>query len=153
MSVCQESIDSAIPQDQDSKTVKVHSQAGVGIIIGEKPLVSLDGRGKFNMLECDSRTITRVCRPSTATETRGLGLQVDSMQFYADLLNGILGESAPYRKSLRLRQNAIEWPKTIVTDARGVYDKVSTEKSGLPQQKALTLENANIQEWLVISDS
>ena len=120
------------PTDQDSKTVKVHSQAGVGIVIGEKPLVSLGGRGKFNMLECDSRTITLVCRPSTATETRGLGLQVDSMQFYADLLNGILGESAPYRKSLHLRQNAIEWPTTIVTDARDVYDKVSTEKRRAP---------------------
>ena len=48
------------PTDQDSKTVKVYPQAGVGIFIGEKPLVSLGGRGKFNVLECDSRTITRV---------------------------------------------------------------------------------------------
>ena len=75
------------PTDQDSKTVKVYSQAGVGIFIGEKPLVSLGARGKFNVLECDSRTITRVCRSSMAAETRGLGLQVDSMQLYADLLD------------------------------------------------------------------
>ena len=69
------------PTDQDSKTVKIYSPAGVGIFIGEKPLVSLGARGKFNVLECDSRTITRVCRSSMASETRGLGLQVDSMQF------------------------------------------------------------------------
>ena len=65
------------------------------------------------MLGCDSRTITRVCRSSTAAETRSLGLQVDSMQFYADLLNEILGESAPYPKSLHLKQNATKWPKMI----------------------------------------
>ena len=73
------------PTDQDSKRANVYSQAGVGIFIGEKPLVSLGARGKFNVLDCDCRTITRVCRSIMAAETRGLGLQVDSMQFYADL--------------------------------------------------------------------
>ena len=125
------------PTDQDSKTVKVYSQV-VGIFIGEQSLVSLGARGKFNALECDSRTITRVCRSSMAAETRGLGLQGDSMQFYGDLLSEILGESAPF-----------SWSRTIVTDARNVYDKFSTEKGGLPQQKALTLEIATIREWLV----
>ena len=71
--------------DQDSQTVKVNFQAGVGIFIEEKPLVSLGARGKFNVFECDSRTITRVCRLSMAAETRGLGLQVDSMQFLCGL--------------------------------------------------------------------
>ena len=86
-----------------------------------------------------------------AAETRGLGLQVDSMQFYADLLTEIRGESAPSSKNLHLKQNAIEWPKMIVTDAQDVYDKHSTEKGGLPQQKALTLVIATIREWLVNS--
>ena len=67
------------PTDQDGKTVKIYSQEGVGIFIGEKPLVSLGARGKFNVLERDSRTTTRVCRSSMAAEIRGLGLQVDSM--------------------------------------------------------------------------
>ena len=113
--------------------------------------MSLGARGKFNVLECDSRTITRVCRSSTAAETRGLGLQVDSMQSYADLLSKVLGESAPSSKNLHLQQTAIEWPKMIVTDARDVYEKLSTEKGGLPQQKAPTLEMATIREWLVNS--
>ena len=120
--------------DQDSKTVKVYSQAGIGIFIGENPLVSLGARGKFNVLECDSQTITRVCRSSMTAETRFLGLQVDSMQFYGDLLSQILEESAPSSKNLHLKQkNAIEWSKTIVTDAWDVYDKVSTENFGLPK--------------------
>ena len=72
----------------------------------------------------------------------------DSVQFYGDLLNEILGESAPSSKKLHLKQNAIEWSKTIVTDVRDVCDKVSTEKVGLPNQKALTLEIATIREWL-----
>ena len=67
------------PSDHQSKTVKVYSQAGIGIFIGEKPLASLGVRGKFNVLECDARTNTRVCRSSMAAEPRGLGLQVDSM--------------------------------------------------------------------------
>ena len=41
-------------------------------------------------------------------------------------------------------------PNTILTDARGVRDKMSTEKGGL-QQKALTLEIPTIREYLVNS--
>ena len=62
-----------------------------------------------------------------AAETRGLCLQVDSMQFFGDLLNEIFGESAPSSKKLHLKQNAIQWSKTIVTDARDVNDKVYCE--------------------------
>ena len=90
----------------------------------------------FHVLECDSRTITRVYRSSMAAETRGLGLQLDSMQFYVDLLSEILGESVPSAKNLHLKQKAIEWSKMIVKDARDVYYKLSTEKGGRPQQKA-----------------
>ena len=79
-----------------------------------------------------------------AAKTGGLGSHVDSMQFCGELLTEILGESAPSSKNLHLKQNAVEWPKTIVTDARDVYDKVSTETGGLPQQKALTPELATI---------
>ena len=139
--------------DQDSKTVKVYSQARLGVFIGEKPLVSLGARGKFNVFECDSRTITRVCRSSMAAETRGLGFQVDSMQFYAGLLSEILGECPPSSENLHLKQNSIEWPKMIVTDARDVYDELFTEKSGFPPQKALTLGIATIRELLVNSDA
>ena len=73
------------------------------------------------------------------------------MQFHANPLGEMLGENATTSMNLHLRPSAIEWPKTIVTDVRDVYDKVSTEKGGLPQQKALTLEIATIREWLVTS--
>ena len=82
------------PTDQNTKTAKVYSQAGK-IFFGEKSLVSLSARKKFNVLECDSSANTRVCRSGMAAETRVLGLQVDSMHFYGDLLSEILGESAP----------------------------------------------------------
>ena len=133
--------------------MKVYSQAGVVIFIGERPLVPRGARGKFNVLECDSRTITRVCRSSMAAETRDLGLQVDSMQFYGDLLNEVLGASAPFSKRVHLKQSAMDWPKVIVTGARSVDNKLLTEKGGLQQQKALTLEIVTIREWLVNSDA
>ena len=56
-----------------------------------------------------------------AAETQGLGLQVDSIQSHGDVLNEILGESAPSSKKLHLKQNAIEWSKTIVTDAQDEF--------------------------------
>ena len=74
------------PKDQDNKTVKIYSQAGVGIFIGEKPLVPLGARGKFNVLECDSRTITQVCRSNMAAETPGLSLPVDSNAVLCELV-------------------------------------------------------------------
>ena len=69
--------------------------------------MSLGARGKFNVLECDSRTITRVCRSSMAADTRGLGWRVDSIQFCEDLLNEILGDSAPSSKHVHLKQSTI----------------------------------------------
>ena len=52
------------PTDRDSKTVKVCSQAAMGIFIGEKVREANS--------TCLSGTITRICRPSMAAETRGL---------------------------------------------------------------------------------
>ena len=91
--------------------MKVYSQAGVWFFIGEKPLVSLGARGKFNVLECVSRTITRVCRSSMAAETRGLGLQVDSVQFHEDVLGEILAESARSSKKFTLEANRDSLPQ------------------------------------------
>ena len=108
------------PTDQDNKTANIYSQAGVGIYLGEKRLVSLGARGKFNVLEFDSRMITRVCHSSMAAETPGLGLQVDSIGHVG---REILGENAPSPKNLHLSHSAIRWSKTIMTDARDVYDQ------------------------------
>ena len=69
------------------------------------------------MLECDSRTIECVARVLLQKLVVWV-LHVDSMQFCGDLLGEILGESAPSSKKLHLKQNAIEWSKTFVTDAR-----------------------------------
>ena len=96
-----------ISQIRKAKIVKVYSQAGIGIFIREKPLVSLCARDKFNVLQSDYRTITKVCLSSMAGETRGLGLQGDSMQFFEDLLNEFLGESAPSSKHVHFKPNAI----------------------------------------------
>ena len=49
------------PTKQDSKTVKVYSQAGEWIFIGEKPLVFLGARGKFNVVECAPVSLEHGC--------------------------------------------------------------------------------------------
>ena len=64
------------------------------------------------------------------------------MQFYADLLSEILGESAASSNNLHLKQNAIEWPKMIVTDARDVYDRLSTEKGGLKVERSVQVRRS-----------
>ena len=93
-----------------------------------RSVLSEAARGKFNVFECVSHTITRVCHSSMAAETRGLGLQVDSMQFFADLLSEILEVSAPSSKNLPLKQNGIAWPEMIATDARDVHHNLSDEE-------------------------
>ena len=48
--------------DQGSKTLLVYTQERDGIFIGETPLVSFGVGGKVDVLECESRTVTRACR-------------------------------------------------------------------------------------------
>ena len=74
MRVWEALISSAIQETRVARRRRFYSQSGFGIFIGEKPLVFLGARGKFNVLECDPRAITRVCRSSMAAETRGLEL-------------------------------------------------------------------------------
>ena len=52
-----------------------------------------------------------------------------------------------------LKRSGIKWPKTVVTDARDVYDRLTKETGGLPEQKALTMEIAGIREWLLDSST
>ena len=53
------------------------------------------------MIDCDSRTITHECVVrALAAETRRVGLQVDSMQFYADLLSEILLEKVHHLQGI-----------------------------------------------------
>ena len=141
------------PTADESKTVKVYSQAGTTVMLAEQPLLK-GGRGRFNVLECMSRTIPRVCRSSMASETRGLAMLTDSVSFFEDALRHVLGGSVlPRAPTVLQRQSGISWPKTVVTDARDVYDRLSKETGGLPEQKALTMEIAGIREWMVATSA
>ena len=76
------------------KQPKCSPQTGSGRLIGEESMV--DGsRGRFKVLKCASKTLTRVCRPSMAAETRGLGVLIDSLQFYVEMFREILGGERP----------------------------------------------------------
>ena len=126
---------------QDGRTVKVHTQAGIGIFIGEKPIVALGARGKYNVLDCDSRSITRVCRFEHGRRNSRIGI--------ASRLNAVLCglvEWDSWRPCTIFQEFALG--KKCVTDTRHVYYKVSTEKS-----KALTMEIATIRDWLVTSSA
>ena len=71
-------------------------------------------------------------------------------------LPSVLGRRAENVKILRnvaISTERVCGTRTILTDARDVYDKVSTEKCGLPQQNALTQEITTTREWLVTSGS
>ena len=139
------------PTNDESKTVKVYSQAGTLVMLAERGLCE-GRRGKFNVLECLSRTIPRVCRSSMAAETRGLAMLADSMIFFSDALRHILGDKMlKHTPQVTLKTPGIRWPATVVTDARDVYDRLAKETGGLPEQKALTMEIAIVREWLLES--
>ena len=96
------------PTDQDSKTVKVYSQAGIGIFIGEKSLVSLGARGKFNVLDHKSVSLEYGCR--------------NSWFGFASGLNAVLWRSAerdPWRKCTIVQETTLDTePDTVVQDSR-----------------------------------
>ena len=112
------------PTDQDSKTVKVYSQAGIGIFIGKKSLASQESSTYLNLILARAQ----VCIARAWLQKLVVWVSNWTQCFYGDLLSEILGESAPSCKKLHLKQNSMEWSKIFVTDARDVYDKVSTEK-------------------------
>ena len=62
------------------------------------------------MLEGDLRTDNRLCRSSMAAETREIGLQEDSMQFYSTLLKGIRGKAAPSPKEVHSKESGVQRP-------------------------------------------
>ena len=53
------------PADLDSKTVKVYSQAGIWNFIGEKSLLSLCPRGKFNVVNVSEEFLCMSCMRTT----------------------------------------------------------------------------------------
>ena len=58
------------------------------------------------------------------------------------------GQASAFQEHISLRASSTGWPKTVVTDARDVYDRLAKETGGLPEQKALTMEIAIVREWL-----
>ena len=65
------------------------------------------------------------------------------MQFYSTLLKEILGKAAPSRRRCTRRNPKSKGLRGTVTDTEDVFDKLATQKSGLPQQQVLTFEIVN----------
>ena len=73
----------------------------------------------------------------------------DSVSFFDDAIKLVLGRGmVPEAPTVLQKDSSIDWPKTVVTDARDVYDRLAKETGGLPEQKALTMEIAGIREWM-----
>ena len=76
------------PTEDDEKQSKLTLKRALTYCPVWKSMMT-ESRGKFNVL--DSEMITRVCRPRMATEVRGLGMFIASLQFCVDFFREILG--------------------------------------------------------------
>ena len=115
------------PTEVESEAIKGYSQAFTCIILREKSMMS-GSRGRFNVLESDSKTITRDCRSNMAAKTRGLGMLTDSSEFHVDFCRMFLESQDLQSSGIAMGKASAPWPRMIVTDARDGHDKLATEK-------------------------
>ena len=145
------------PTDQDSKTVKVHSTSRCRDRHRREAT-----RLSLRWAEASSTCLNVILARSHECVARARlqrlenwALQVDSMQFYAVLLNGILGRKCTISKEFALETKRDRVAQDDRDGSTGIlYNKVSTEKGGASTTEGSdTGKTPNIQEWLAISDS
>lgn len=123
----------------DGKPIeKVFSQAAYFVLLADKDL--LQGReGSFAVVDARSHRLPRVCRSTYAAEL----LNVEESFDVGQLIRGFWGvlRGLPV---LQDRLSVNEIPLTVVTDAKDVYDKNTSDTTSYGSQKSLAFTIA----WL-----
>ena len=119
---------------------KVHSQACYFVLLAERTLI--DGRpGKFCLLDGRSHRLARVCRSTFAAELLGAEEGMDVGHF----ARGFVASVLDYPLMSRTAEDSLQSiPLTIVTDAKDLYDKATSDTPSYGAQKSLAFSIA----WL-----
>lgn len=123
---------------------KVHSQASYFVLLADKKLMAGD-EGQFAILDGRSHRLQRVCRSTFGSELLGTEEAFDVGQYCRGIWACVKG------RVLRQRQvdnslNSVGL--AVVTDAKDVYDKGSSDTATYGSQKALAFTVAWIRDVL-----
>lgn len=122
---------------------KVFSQSAYLILVADRDLMA--GReGRFAVLDSRSHRLTRVCRSTYGAELLGSEEALDAAIYSRGLLAESLGfdvlrDDSAYCKAIPLR---------LVTDAKDVFDKSSSDTPTYGSQRSLAFTVAWIREIL-----
>ena len=121
-------------------SVRVHSQACYFVLLAERALI--DGKpGKFCVLDGRSHRLARVCRSTFAAELLGTEEAMDVGHF----VRGFVASVLDYPLMSRTVEDSLQSiPLTVVTDAKDVYDKSTSDTPSYGAQKSLAFSIA----WL-----
>ena len=122
---------------------KVFSQAAYLVLVADRNLMS-GKQGRFGVLDARSHRLTRVCRSTYGAELLGLKESLDIGFFSRGLLAEVQGFSVlkgdeQYNSSI---------PLGLVTDAKDVYDKNTSDTPTYGSQKSLAFTVAWMREVL-----
>ena len=123
---------------------KTHSQASYFALLADEKLMRGE-EGQFAVLDGRSHRIARVCRSTFSAELLGTEEAFDIGQYCRGIWAGILGYD--------LRQKSVDKALdsvglAVVTDAKDVYDKGSSDTPTYGSQKALAFTVAWIRDAL-----
>ena len=103
---------------------KVYSQAGYVILLGDKDLVR-GQHGRFNIIDCRSHRISRVCRSTYSAETLSAEESIDVGQLCRGFLASLWGK------------NVIGKAADRATSTKDVHDKGNSDTPSFGSQKSL----------------
>ncbi|CAK9109164.1 unnamed protein product [Durusdinium trenchii] len=112
---------------------KVYSQAGYVILLGDKDLVR-GQHGRFNIIDCRSHRISRVCRSTYSAETLSAEESIDVGQLCRGFLASLWGKNVIGKAADRAMDSV--W-FTAVVDAKDVHDKGNSDTPSFGSQKSL----------------
>lgn len=122
---------------------KVFSQAAYVVLVADKELLA--GReGRFCVLDARSHRLTRVCRSTYGAELLGAEESMD-VGLYS---RGLLAEVKGYNVLQRDEAYNAEIPLALVTDAKDVFDKSSSDTPTYGSQKSLAFTVSWLRETL-----
>ena len=125
---------------EEAPLEKVHSQAAYFVLLADEALLRREP-GQFNLLDCRSHRLARVCRSSYSAELLGTEEGVDAVQLARGFVSLVRGGSLR-RSRVDTELNSVDL--VIVVDAKDVHDKASSDTSSFGSQKSLAFTVA----WL-----
>ncbi|CAJ1404860.1 unnamed protein product [Effrenium voratum] len=123
---------------------KLFSQAAYFVLLASKELMN-GKKGRFAILDARSHRLPRVCRSTFAAELLGVEEAMDVGHYH----RGFVAELNGLRMDSRAVDVSLETvPLTVVTDAKDVYDKNTSDTPSYGSQKSLAFTVAWLRNML-----